>query len=162
MKCDYLKGAGMQGALPETALYFKEDIVTEILAIPPQKPNIERVLDILVWPEVENIKLIDTPVGMSNEGQFLSGLKLIVEVRLKEKVTYVADEPTQSVHAAHYETLTSMFVILPTEIDGRDTCDLVRSNRINITPYIEAVNFRALDCRHIHKCVMIFLNVNIC
>lgn len=160
MKCN--TGSCVQNILPETAKYFKEELVAEILAIPPQKPNIERVLDIIVWPEIEDINLIETPVGMSNEGQYLSGLKLIVEVRLKEKVTYVADEPTQSVHAAHYETLKSMFVILPTEIDGRDTADLVRSGRISVVPYIEAVDFRGLDCRNIYKCVLLFLNVKIC
>lgn len=151
-----------QNILPKEATYFKEEIVSEILTIPPQKPDMERILDILVWPEIANIKLIETPVGMSNEGQYLSGYKLIVEVNLKEKVTYVACEPTQSVHAAHFETLKSMFVILPKEINGRDVCDLVRADRIQVTPYIEATKFRMLDCRIIHKCVMLFLDVKVC
>lgn len=161
MNCNKL-GSCSQGILPETANYFKEELVSEILTIPTQKPDIERVLDILVWPEIENIKLIETPVGVSNEGQRLSGAKLVVEVRLKQKVTYVANEPTQSVHAAHYETLKSMFVILPTEVGENNICDLVRTNRINVTPYIEAVHFRQLDCRTIHKCVMVFLDVKTC
>ena len=151
-----------QNMLPKEAKYFKEELVSEILTIPPQKPDIERILDILVWPEVVNIKFIDTPVGMSNEGQYLSGNKLVVEINLKEKVTYVACEPTQSVHAAHYETLKSMFVILPSEIDGKSMCDLVRADRIQVTPYIEASKFRMLNERTIHKCVMVFLDVKIC
>lgn len=151
-----------QNILPKESKYFKEELVSEILTIPPQKPDIERILDILVWPEIANIKLIETPVGMSNEGQYLSGYKLVVEVNLKEKVTYVACEPTQSVHAAHYETLKSMFVILPPEIDGKNICDLVRADRIQVTPYIEATKFRMLNVRTIHKCVMVFLDVKIC
>lgn len=162
MKFEYSNGSSTTDSLPKVSQYFKEELVTELLSIPPQKPDIERILDILVWPEVEDVKLVETPIGMSNEGQYLSGLKLIAEVKLKEKVTYVANEPTQSVHAAHYETLTSMFVVLPTEINGRNTADLVRSGRINVLPYIEAVDFRILDCRNIFKCVLIFLDINIC
>lgn len=160
MNCN--KFGSCQGILPEKADYFKEELISELLTIPPQKPDIERVLDVLVSPEVVNVKLIDTPEGVSNEGQYLSGAKLVVELNLKEKVSYVAAEPTQSVHAAHFETLKSMFVILPTEIDGRNICDLYRANKLSINPYIEAVHHRALDCRNIHKCVMIFLDVKVC
>ncbi len=148
--------------LPSESKYFKEELITELLTIPPQKPEMERILDILVWPEIVNVKLVDTQVGKSVEGQFLSGAKLVVEVNFKEKVTYVACEPCQSVHAAHFETLKSMFVILPQEIDGRNICDLVRADRIQVTPYIESIKFRMLDTRTIHKCVMAFLDVKVC
>lgn len=148
--------------LPKNVLYFKEELVTEILTIPPQKPDMERILDIMVWPEIVNIKLIDTQVGKSNEGQYLSGAKLVIEVNLKEKVTYVACEPTQSVHAAHYETMKSIFVVVPTIVGGRDICDLVRADRVQVVPYIEATKFRMLDTRNIHKCVLLLLDVTIC
>lgn len=161
MKCNSIMSCS-QNILPATAQYFKEELVSEVLLIPSNKPNIERVLDVLVSPVIEDYKVIETPLGVSNEGQNLSGVKLIVELRLKQKVTYVADEPTQTVHASHYETLKSMFVILPNDIDGRSACDLVRSGRVIINPYIEAVDFRVLDCRHIYKSVMVFLDVKIC
>lgn len=150
-----------QNILPKESKYFKEELVSEILIIPPQKPEMERILDIMVWPEVVNIKLVDTPVGMSNEGQYLSGHKLVIEINLKEKVTYVACEPTQSVHAAHFETMKSVFVILPSKIDEKNICDLIRADRIQVTPYIEAIKFRMLDTRTIHKCVMLFTDVKI-
>lgn len=155
-------GNCIQNIIPENAKYFKEEIITETLVIPPQKPNMERILDMLVWAEVENINLIETEKGVSNEGQKLTGVKLVVEVKLKEKVTYVALEPTQSAHAAHYEMFKSMFVILPEEINGRLTCDLVRAGRISVIPYVECVHSRMLDCRTIHKCVMLFLDVKVC
>ena len=148
--------------IPKEVKYFKEELVSEILSIPPQKPDMERVLNVLVWPEVVSTKLIDTDVGMSNEGQYLSGKKLVVEIKLKEKVTYVACEPTQSVHAAHFETLKSIFIVLPTEVDKKDICDLVRADRLQITPYVEATKFRMMNCRTIHKCVMLLVDVKIC
>jgi len=148
--------------LPKEAKYFKEEIICEVLSIPPQKPDMERLLDVMVDAEVVNINLIETAKGRSDEGQYLSGYKLVVEVNIKEKVMYVALEPTQSAHAAHYETFKSMFVILPEEIDGKKICDLVRANRLTVTPYVEDVCARMIDKRTIHKCVMMFLDVKIC
>ncbi|MGL5086327.1 MAG: hypothetical protein ACRC68_11535 [Clostridium sp.] len=155
-------GTCNQSILPLDVKYFKEELVCEVLTIPVQKPDIERILDVMVWPEIENVNLIETEKGMSNEGQKLTGIKLVVEVRLKEKVTYVALEKAQSAHAAHYESLKSIFVILPEYVDGRKTCDLVRANRLSVTPYIEDVSARMLDKRTIHKCVMLFIDVKIC
>ncbi|MEG0013670.1 MAG: hypothetical protein RR324_02395 [Cellulosilyticaceae bacterium] len=152
----------VQPIIPATATYFKEEMVCEVLSIPAQKPDMERLLDVMVWPEVVCTKLVETEKGRSFEGQYLSGVKLVVEVNLKEKVTYVANEPTQSAHAAHYETLKSMFVVLPEYVNGKKICDLVRSNQISVTPYVEDVCARMLDARTVHKCVMMFLDVKIC
>lgn len=144
---------------PEHIEYFKEELISEILVIPPHRPDILRVLDISVWPEVLKTHLVETKVGTSNEGQHLSGLKLVVDLKLKQKISYVADEPTQSVHAQPFEYYKSMSVILPEKINGVNVYDLVRSGRLQITPYIEAVKFRLQDPRSVHKCVMIFLDV---
>lgn len=161
MKCNVNVGTS-QNMLPITAKYFKEEIISEVLTIPSQKPNMERILKTLVSPEVVDFKLIETEVGYSNEGQNLTGYKLVVEVNIKEKITYVADEKTQSVHAAHYENMKSIFVVLPKEINGEEICELIRANRLAITPYIEAVKTRMIDCRTISKCVMLFIDVKIC
>lgn len=142
--------------------YFKEEAICEVLTIPCEKPDMERILDIKVWPEIESIRSVETQEGFSIEGQRLSGVKLVVEVRLKEKVTYVADEITQTVHAAHYETLKSMFVIVPPRINEKEVCNLIKTERLNVVPYVEDVDWRMLDCRKIHKCVMLFLNVIVC
>lgn len=152
----------IQMDMPSNPKYFKEEAICEVLTIPCQKPDMERILDIVVWAEIENLRLVETEVGISVEGQKLSGYKLVVEVRLKEKVTYVADEPTQTVHAAHYETLKSMFIIMPDKIGDKPLCNLVKSDRITVIPHVEDVSFRMIDCRTIHKCVMIFLNASVC
>jgi hypothetical protein len=143
-------------------MYFKEEIVDDILIIPCQKPNIERILDLVAWASIETYKLIDTEIGNSQEGQRLTGKKLVVEVILKEKVTYVADEPTQSGHAAHYEKLKSIFVILPEKVGENYTCDLVRANRISVTPYVEDLCYRQISGREIHRCLMLFVDVKMC
>ena len=152
----------IQSILPKEAMYFKEELVDDILTIPCQKPNMERVLDIVCAADIESYKLIETDIGNSYEGQKLTGQKLVVEVRIKEKLTYVADELSQSAHAAHYEKLKSVFVILPQMHDGHHICDLVRANRVSITPYIEGVCYRQLNERDVHRCLMLFVDVRVC
>lgn len=152
----------IQSILPAKAKYFKEELLDDILVIPEQKPNMERVLDIVAWAEVEDFKLIETEVGYSYEGQRLTGEKLVAEIKVKEKVTYVADVPEQSGHAAHYEKLKSVFVILPEKIGDRYTCDLIRANRVQVTPYIEDICYRQLNEREIHRCLMLFVDVKLC
>ncbi len=151
-----------QNILPKNSLYFKEEDICEVLCLPPQKPNIENLLDILVLPEVKDIKIIETIEGTSEEGQNLTGVKLNIELKIKEKITYVANDLCQSVHSAHFEDLKSFFVILPKKINDRDVCDLVNSGRINVIPYVESVYGRMIDERTIHKCILIFIDVKIC
>lgn len=145
--------------LPATVKYFKEEIINEILEIPPQKPDIERLLNTLVSVNVDSLKLIRTEKGLSNEGQNLSGYKLLVKVRIREKVMYVADQCSQPVHASHYEDVRNFFVILPEEIDDIPVCNLYKSGKLLVTPYVECVETKMLDKRHIHKCVMLLIDV---
>ena len=151
-----------QDILPTGVKYFKEEAICEIITIPKQKPNLDRLLDTLVSPEIEHMNLIETEKAMSNEGQMLTGYKLAVEVRLKQKLTYVADDPRQPVHAAHYESLKGMFVILPERVDDRSIHELLRAGRLSVVPYIENVYSRKLDGRNIHKSILLFLDVKIC
>ncbi|MBW6410130.1 hypothetical protein [Clostridium weizhouense] len=151
-----------QKLLPSQVKYFKEEIINEILTIISEKPNIERILNVVVDPKIVSMKLIETEEGYSNEGQRLAGYKLIIELNIKEKITYVADEKTQSVHVAYFENMKSLFIVLPKEINCINTCELFRSNRIFVTPYVEAVKARKLDCRNIHKCILLLVNAIIC
>ncbi|MGL4990547.1 MAG: hypothetical protein ACRC57_05160 [Sarcina sp.] len=145
--------------MPEEVKYFKEEIINEILVIPSQKPDMERFLKALVDITVEDKKLIKTEKGLSNEGQILTGYKLIIKLRIKEKITYVADECTQSVHAAHFETIKNLFIIMPEKIDDEDVCKLLKRGKLSVTPYVECVESRMLDERTIHKCVMFLVEV---
>ncbi|MGL4742681.1 MAG: hypothetical protein ACRC41_18160 [Sarcina sp.] len=152
----------LNSAMPEKTIYFKEEIVDDILVILPEKPDIERILDIVAWAEVEDFRLVETEVGYSNEGQRLTGKKLVTEIRIKENLTYVADVAQQSGHVAHYEKLKSIFVILPEQIGNKHIADLIRGNRIQITPYIEGICYRRLNKREVHRCLLLFVDVNIC
>ncbi|MCW6087625.1 DUF3794 domain-containing protein [Clostridium sporogenes] len=151
---------GIADSLPTNPKYFKELTVQEDLVIPMQKPDIEQLLGVMVEAEVISTRLIETEKGISDEGQNLSGCKLIIELKLHEKVKYVADEPTQSVHVAEYESqYKSVFVVVPCEINGTDVCELVRRNKMSVNVYIEDIYAEMVDCRNIFKNITLLVDV---
>ncbi len=145
--------------LPKDSKIFKQEIINEVQTLNEQIPPMERLLNTVISVDVDDIELIETEVGISNEGQKLTGTKLLVKLRLQEKTTYVGDHKTQPVHAEYFESRRNFFVILPETIDGLDVCEY--KDRLVVTPYIEDVETRMLDCRHLQKCIMLFIDVRL-
>jgi len=122
---------------------FKQFSVDENLTIPPQKPDAEDILEVLTSVEITSQTVIKTPVVTSYEGQRLTGWKVIVEGKLKQKIVYIADEPSQSVHAAEFDVPFSTFLVLP--------ADYRPCQNIRIVGYIEDVYSQLIDSRTIFK-----------
>lgn len=151
--------------LPISPQYFTEIAIPEAVCIPEQKPDIEQLISCMVEIKVESTRLINTPENVtSNEGQHLTGRKLSIELLIRQKIKYVADEPTQSVHAAHFDKkMASVFVIVPKEvtIGGKSYKieDLFEQGRITVTPYIEDIYAEQRDKRCIFKNITLLLDV---
>lgn len=157
---ELVEGIGISPDLPENPMYFTEVTIPEILKIPEQKPDMEQLLAVIVQPKIVSVRVVDTPCALSYEGQHLSGYKLVIEMMLWEKIKYVADEPTQSVHAAEYEqVLKSVFVVVPCEFGGKKLKDLLRTNRIVVTPYVEDIYGEMRDKRTIFKNIALLIDV---
>lgn len=166
--CGLVQGVGITpyGDLPKTPVYFAEIAIPETVVIPCAKPDIEDLVSIAVDAQVISSRLIETAVGTSNEGQILKGYKLIVELKLRQKIKYVADEPTQSIHAAHFEkVVSSIFVVLPPSvtINGKTYTiqELFKQNRLAVTPYVEDIYGALRDKRTIFKNITILLDVKV-
>lgn len=155
-----VEGVGIADNLPENLKYFTQTTISETLTIPYPKPDMEQLLTVMVCIEVVSVKAVETAKGLSNEGQNLTGCKLVVELKLNEKIKYVADEPTQPVHAAHFEqVLKSIFIVIPCEINGERICDLIRRNKVLVKPYIEDIYGMMLDKRTIFKNIILLVDV---
>jgi len=143
--------------LPTKVKYFKAEIINEILEIPSKNPDIQQLLETILSVHVEYIKLIRTEKGISNEGQKLTGYKLLVKLWISKKVMYVANH--QSICEVHCEDVKSFFVTLPGKIEDKDIRELLKYNKLIATPYVECVEARMLDARHIHICIMLLIDV---
>ncbi|GFP74495.1 beta strand repeat-containing protein [Clostridium fungisolvens] len=132
---------------------FKQLSVDENLTIPFQKPNVEDILNTIVDVEIVTTRVIETVAGTSEEGQILTGHKLLIEGRLHQKIEYIAAEPTQTVHNAEFSVPFSSFIILPE--------DFVEDSVVNVVPYVEDVYVKLIDCRTIFKNVTLRLEAQI-
>lgn len=133
---------------------FKQLHKEEVVKIPPQKPDVEQLLNTLVDIEITNTKVINTITGVSLEGQTLTGYKLIVEGILNQKIEYVADEPEQSVHAAHYRVPFSTFIVLPSNFDP------VNSD-IEVEGFVEDIFTKLIDKRTVFKNITFIVTATI-
>lgn len=122
---------------------FKQLSREEFVKIPCQKPDAEQILNTLVDIVITDTKVINTIQGVSLEGQKLTGLKLIVEGILNQKVEYVADEPSQPVHAAHFRVPFSTFIVLPEGFDP--------ATPIDVQGEVEDIFVELIDKRTIFK-----------
>ncbi len=151
---------GVAEELPSNPLYFTQISIPETVTIPAEKPDMEAILSCMVEAIVMSTRLIETPCMKSYEGQLLSGRKLVIELKLDQKVTYVADSVSQSEHSAHFENLyNSLFVVVPQRVGNIPIENLFKKGRINVTPYIEDIYCEMLDSRHIFKNTTLLLNV---
>lgn len=143
--------SGLADNLPANPTSFKQFSVQENLCIPQAKPDIEQIVKVIAEVVITSTKVIKTPVATSLEGQILTGKKLIVEGELVQKVEYVADEPTQSVHAAHFSVPFSTFIVLPG--------NFAIGTPVTVTGYIEDIFVEQIGKRCIFKNVTILLDV---
>ncbi|WAM31398.1 DUF3794 domain-containing protein [Caldicellulosiruptor naganoensis] len=77
--------------------------VEEQVTIPAEKPEMEQIISVMVEASIKNYYAIATPTG----------LKVIIEGELKQKITYVANKPTQSIHSAMFITGFCNFIDIP-------------------------------------------------
>jgi len=142
--------SGIADIFPKQPIRFKQLTVQEDLVIPDAKPDVEQITKVIAEVEITDTRLVRTPKGVSWEGQELTGWKLIIEGELLQKVEYVADEPTQSVHAAHFRVPFSTYIVL----SENHTCDKI----VNVVPYIEDIYVQQIDNRRLFKNVVLFLD----
>lgn len=148
-----------QYMLPEKVEYFKDEVINQVIVIPNNKPGIERILDIFIFVDIENIKFLKTKVGFSIEGQRLSGYKVAVDLKVSNEITYFSNKESQGINVINFEELISTFVVVPKNINGEEVYSLIKSGRLNVMPYIEAVESRVLDSRRIHSCTLLCLDI---
>lgn len=128
---------------------FKQISIDECLYLPCQKPNIEDINDIKASVKIKKSNVIKTCIGKSSEGQILSGYKLIVHGDIDQIIEYVADEPTQSVHSAHYSAPFSSYIVLPN--------DFILGSKVDVEGIVEEIYYNKIDERCFFKNVLLLV-----
>lgn len=141
---------GLADFFPNNSKTFKQLQVEMTLEIPPEKPEIEHILHEIIDVNILETFVIETPCSKSHEGQILTGKKLIINGEILQKVEYVADNSTQSVHASEFSTKFSTYITL-----DDSNC---KSYTYKVNAYVEDVYIKQLDRRRIFKNVTMLLD----
>lgn len=148
--------------LPLDPKYFKEDLICQTMKLNPNKPDINQVLNFLIYPEVLNVDVIETLEAVSEDGVRLTGTQLIVHIKLNEKLTYASTSKNNSVHGLHYEHYKSIAVVLPNEINNHSVVDLINCKKFKVSAYMEGHHIRLFNEREIFNCGLILVTVKFC
>ncbi len=167
---------GISDFIPTSSEIYKEFSVSDTITLPCQKPSIERLMSSAFDAKIISIRVINTPAGevppkgfipgvaTSAEGEILTGKKLVVEIKFRQKVQYVADEPLQSVHGIHNEFIVSEFIVIPQTFEVSGECVtpeyLLANNMFLLTPFIEDANVSMMDERTICTNILVLLQIN--
>jgi spore morphogenesis protein SipL len=139
---------------------YKQFIVDETLIIPEAKPDVEQITSVMVESNVTGFRTIATPTG----------LKVIINGELTQKVIYTADEPTQSVHSAHFVKPYCTFIEIPLVIPaGSNVIEILQGLNITLDDVVTAgpnvlvedLSVTLVDERTIKKCAIQFTWVTV-
>ena len=136
---DIVQIVGLSKDYPVDSATFKQFQVEEIIEIPCKKPDIEQIVRINISGEVLSTCIIKIPQAVSNEGQRLTGYKMIVEGRLIQKIEYIAKHAAQSIHAAEFIKPFSSFIMLEEDMNCNEP--------LSVNIYIEDVYLKQIDER---------------
>ena len=138
---------------------FTQLAVSDTLLVPDVKPAIEQLVTVFVEVTIDSVRIIQTPIGVSLEGQILLGAKAIVEGTVDQKMMYVAATPDQPVHAFEGSLPFSTYIVVPPTVAGVPIADLLAST--TVTPFVEDVYVDLTTPRSVFKNIVLFLNLSI-
>lgn len=136
--------------MPTFTGIYKEIAIDDLLSIPPQKPEAECLLDSVIDFDITKAVVIDTPL-VCPETPTEQLQKVLVVGTVKIIVKYSAAEPTQQVHAAHFEVpFNALIEWCGGPPQGTEIC---------VEPVVEKAKFCLQDGRRIFKVIVVRLDV---
>ena len=92
---------------------FKQITVESYLNIEVSKPEVESINKINGDIKIGNYHTVKTAETISNEGQYLTGYKLVINGDIEVVIEYTENNLSRRVHSAKYIIPFSTFIILP-------------------------------------------------
>ena len=128
----------------------------ECFELPKLLPDISKIINMVVEYEVLNMRTIHSVAGLSFEGYYLSGKKMVIELKLKQKILYISTIDPQSIHMAENETFQCVYIVIPSMIDGTEPEFLIDHKYLKPELKIEETACEKIDKRTIYIFASIF------
>lgn len=110
-------------------------------------PNAIEVISNVVDYEVIDMKILDDSRTLSYEGGVLSGRKILITIKFKEKIMYISDDKKRLFNIIESEFYTVVPIIIDIKIDGIDIKKLMEKKLLRPRVNIEHSNVGLLNKR---------------
>lgn len=148
--------------LQNEVMFFKQKNISKLIEIPRQEERINNILDTTIWADIDDIKLVETDKGVSYDGVCLTSKKIMAQLVIRGKITYVETEKSRSVHGLKFKFLKTIDIVVPEIQGGKSMVKLFRENRIKVIPHVEGIYSRKVDFNKIYTCIVMFVEATIC
>lgn len=128
---------------------FKYKVMSEKIYKDRSNPDICEVENVEANLDIIEHHLVKTIKGKSNEGQILTGYKVVIQGMLKVIVEYRALDGDKSVHILKSSIPFSTFIVLPD--------NFIEGSKINIDFNIENINFEKIDTESVYVNIYLLL-----
>lgn len=133
---------------------FKQTNIDNTFYLPIQKPDIEQIVKVKAESKIDNYKIVRTPVGVSLEGQRVTGYKLMACGEVTLQYSYVANKEDQSMHSATNIIPFCEYIVMPEDFNPFLT--------ISPLVLIEDIYSEQLDMRCIYNNITLMIVVDLC
>ncbi|MGL5347271.1 MAG: hypothetical protein ACRDA3_07960 [Peptostreptococcaceae bacterium] len=109
---DLVEYKGISDYIPEVLNSKKEINLEEIIKIPDKDIEIEEILKVSIAGECTDIRVIDTPIGVSIDGLRLTGKKAIVNISFAIRIEYISKQSSNKIYTlkANKRMITSVIL----------------------------------------------------
>ncbi|MGL4914179.1 MAG: hypothetical protein ACRC3Y_17285 [Romboutsia sp.] len=133
--------SGIDDYIPENIDSFTQMNVDKILNIDKNMPDIDEILKVNVESNIKNKNIVKTAIGISLEGQKLTGYKLLSEGEFNIRIDCCADDTVSSIYTFRDSIFFNNSTTLPRESN--------LNSKIYENIYIEDIYSQKLSQREI-------------
>ena len=153
---DYI---GISTNLPTDIKFFKEELFSTSRFIKDNQPKIKKIISISIDSKIISTKIINTSKKVSNDGQKLSGKKLLVELNINYKIKYLSTNKEKCLYILKHNITKIIYIVIPSEVDNKTIEEIIRKKRMGIKTYIEDLYADIRDNEEIYIRNLILVNV---
>lgn len=134
-----IESYGVSNNIPIKSIYFKEFDFQVIKELEDNNILIEKILSVNCNIDIGEVNIIKTPIMISNEGVFLSGYKLKVELIINMKIKYMIESVPKTIGFYREKLVKTIYIVLPLEHNKVSMIDLLRKKKIAVKQYVEDI-----------------------
>ena len=144
---------GISENIPTNLRSFKTIALDSITEIKEGAPDIEDILKVRVNGEIENSRVIKTAIGVSIDGQELTGWKLVIYGEIKVKVDYSSSSQGPAIYVSNFLLNFSSFITLSNKTSI--------NSRIYPNVFIEDIHVKKLDAKKLFTTATIIITADV-